>query len=81
NSNAQDSLIIGIYNEEKEQGWVSYGEFRRSDAAGTLELPDSWAGNTLHVCMFYRSGAEPVKITEGYNVSETVYAGSVTLLA
>jgi hypothetical protein len=81
NSNVQDSLIIGIYNEEKEQGWVSYGEFRRSDAAGTIELPDSWADNTLHVWAFYRSGADPKKITDGYNVSDTVYAGSVTLLA
>ena len=81
NANAQDTLIVGIYNEELEEGLVSYGAFRRSDAAGTVELPDSWAGNTLHVWLFYRSGAEPKKISLGYNVSGTVYAGSVTLQA
>jgi len=80
-ANAEDTLIAGIYNEELEQGVVSYGAFRRSDAAGTVELPDSWAGNTLHVWLFYRSGAEPKKISLGYNVSGTVYAGSVTLQA
>jgi len=81
NANAEDTLIAGIYNEELEQGVVSYGAFRRSDAAGTVELPDSWAGNTLHVWVFYRSGAEPKKIQLGYDVSNTVYAGSVTLQA
>lgn len=81
NSNAEDSIIVGIYNEELEEGFVSYGAFRRSDAAGTIELPDSWAGNTLDVWAFYRSGAEPKKIPLGFDVSGTVYAGSVTLLA
>jgi len=81
NSNAQDTLIVGIYNDESEQGWVSYGEFRRADAAGTVELPDSWAGQTLHVMAYFRSGAETKKIKDGYNVSNTVYAGSVTLQA
>ena len=81
NANAEDTLIVGIYNEELEVGTVSYGAFRRSDAAGTVELPDSWAGNTLQVWVFYRSGADPKKIPLGYDVSGTVYAGSVTLLA
>jgi hypothetical protein len=81
NANAEDTLIAGIYNEDLKQGMVSYGAFRRSDAAGTVELPDSWAGHTLHVWVFYRSGAEPANIKNGYDVSATVYAGSVALQA
>lgn len=81
NASAQDTLIVGIYNEELEEGLVSYGEFRRSDAAGTVQLPDSWIGQALHIMAYFRSGADPKEIKEGYDVSSTVYAGSITLQA
>ena len=79
-ANAQDNLIVGLYNEELERGQVLFGAYRRSDAAGTVQLPVSWAGQTLHVLAFYSWGADPSELPEGYNVSDTVYAGSVTLL-
>ncbi|MBN2639950.1 MAG: hypothetical protein JXR65_12780 [Bacteroidales bacterium] len=78
--NAQDNLIIGLYNEELKRGQVLFGKFRRSDVSGTVQLPVSWAGQTLHVLAFCSWGADPSDVAEGYNVSDTVYAGSVTLL-
>jgi hypothetical protein len=77
---AQDSLIVGVYCEALERGLVFYGLFNRSDAAGTLQLPATWAGEDVHVMAFFRSGNVPSKILLNHAVSDTVYGGSVTLL-
>ncbi|MBN2614863.1 MAG: hypothetical protein JXR71_04155 [Bacteroidales bacterium] len=76
----QDALVIGVYDPVSEQGAVFSSYYRRNETTGTLKLPSVWVGRQLEVLAFYKSGADPTKIVPGFEVSNTVYGGSVTLL-
>jgi len=78
---AQDALIVSVYDPELEQGEVFSSIYRRNEAAGTLNLPASWVGRKLEVLAFFKSAADPATLKPGYEVSDTVYGGSVTLEA
>lgn len=75
----QDALIVSVYDPEQEQGEVFFSVYRRNEAAGTLNLPSSWVDRKLEVLAFFKSAADPATLKSGYEVSDTVYGGSVTL--
>jgi hypothetical protein len=80
-STDQDSLIVGVFDPTNERGMVFNAFFRRNEATGVLALPDYWVGRTFEVMAFFKSSKNPSDIKPGYNVSDTVYGGSVTLVA
>ena len=78
---AQDALIVSVYDPEQEQGEVFFSVYRRNETAGTLNLPSTWVGRQLEVLAFFKSAADPATLKSGYEVSNTLYGGSVTLEA
>lgn len=78
---AQDALIVSVYDPEQKRGEVFYSVYRRNETTGTLNLPSTWAGRKVEVLAFFKSAADPATLKQGYEVSDTVYGGSVTLEA
>ncbi|MBQ1409394.1 MAG: hypothetical protein IIY87_06520 [Bacteroidales bacterium] len=50
-----DRLLVGVYNPEADESFVSHTEFTRKDGAGSVELPPQWDSSPLFVFLAFTS--------------------------
>jgi hypothetical protein len=78
-ANGSDLLMVGLYNQDSEEGYTLTGNFTREQEAALIALPDNWKNRTVEVFVFMVSTLGIGSLNSAEYISPTVYAGNVVL--
>ncbi len=74
-----DLLMIGVYDPETASGYNLMGAFKRSDASGSVTLPDNWANRQIELFVFVVSPLGMGQLYSKESISESTYLGTLQL--
>jgi len=74
-----DLLMIGVYDPETAIGYNLMGAFKRSDASGSVTLPDNWTNRQVELFVFVVSPLGMGELYSKESVSESTYLGTLQL--
>lgn len=79
-AHATDKLHVSLYHTEtnKSLGFIACA--MRGDAQCTLPIPAEWVSKNVEVFTFFLTGSGVGSVDETTQLSDTVYAGSLTLM-
>ena len=70
--NATDNALLAVFNLDKFQAVFDTNGAQRADASQSINVPSSWAGDTLHAYIGFIS-------QDGNEVSNSIYLGAVAV--